>query len=363
MAEGAAPLGQFRPTFPLQRGGKRVKPVDRPPPADRYRNRLLTLIAALLGIEALRASFAVTMPILFAGVIVAALWPLKLWLQRWLPGWISYVLTVLALIAVLGGFAAAVYLSIGQVVGVLTDQWPAIASAYQSLARRASDMGVQIDSSGYRNRILAAAQMLASSVYGLATYTGFIGLLVILGLPQVPRIYTKLKSDLDESAQSHLQATLVAMSIQVRGYFGVTLATSVLTGIASAGWSFATGLELAVVWGLLNFLLNFIPIIGNIIGIIPPVLYAMVQFGGVGMPLLILAGFIVLQVTISNFVYPILQGRQLSLSPLTIVIAMTFWSWVWGIAGALIAVPLTAGVVIVCSHFERTRKIAKLLSA
>ena len=81
------------------------------------------------------------------------------------------------------------------------------------------------------------------------------------------------------------------------------------------------------------------------------------------MPLLVFAGYAALQIAISNFVYPMLQGRQLSLSPFAIIISMTFWSWLWGIAGALIAVPLTAAAVIVCSHFERTKWIAKMLSA
>ena len=60
---------------------------------------------------------------------------------------------------------------------------------------------------------------------------------------------------------------------------------------------------------------------------------------------------------------PILQGKQLSLSPLAIIVAMTFWSWVWGIAGALIAVPLTAAVVMICGQFDRSRWIAKRLSS
>jgi AI-2 transport protein TqsA len=334
-----------------------------PAPADRYRNNLLALIAVLLSVGALRASYAVMMPILFAGVIVAALWPLKLWLQRFLPSWLSCGLTVLALIAVLGGFAAAVYLSLGQVVGVLAEKWPAIEKAYTSAAERMSAWGIQFNAGVARSRLVATIEMLASSVYGFATYLGFIGLLVILGLPEVPRLHEKLGAGLDAAARSQLLGTMVEMSEQVRGYFGVTLATSLLTGIASAAWALVTGLDLVLVWGLLNFLLNFIPVVGNIIGIIPPVLYAFVQFDGIGMPLLILGGFAVLQITISNFVYPILQGRRLSLSPLAIIVAMTFWSWLWGIAGALIAVPLTAGVVIVCGHFRRTEWIARLLSA
>jgi len=331
--------------------------------ADLYRNRLLALIAFVLGVAALRQSYPVAMPVLFAGVIVAALWPLRCWLDRWLPSWLSYILTVLALAAVLAGFAAAVYLSLGQLVGVISEQWPRIERTYASAADQAKQWGIPLNGAADRGRIVGVIRMLASSVYSFATYAGFIGLLVILGLPEVPRLRGKVRAEMDDEARDKLRDTVSSISEQVRGYFGVTLATSVLTGVASAAWALVTGLDLALVWGLLNFLLNFIPVIGNIVGIIPPVLYAFVQFGGFGMPLLVFAGFALLQIGISNFVYPILQGRQLSLSPLAIIVAMTFWSWVWGIAGALIAVPLTAATVIVCSHFDRSRWIAKLLSA
>lgn len=337
--------------------------ATRSSPADRYRNRLLTLIAVILSVTALRESYAVTMPVLFAGVIVAALWPLKLWLDRWLPSWCSYIATLLALMAVLVGFAASVYVSLGQVIGVLSAKWPVIEQAYAGVAEHAKRLGVPLDAGVDQRRIVAGVQMLASSVYSFATYTGFIALLVILGLPEIPRLQRKIRADLGKDARATVRGSAASISEQVRGYFGVTLATSLLTGIASTAWALATGLDLALVWGLLNFLLNFIPVIGNIIGIIPPVLYAVVQFDGVGMPLLVFAGFAALQVAISNFVYPVLQGRQLALSPLAIIIAMTFWSWVWGIAGALIAVPLTAGVVIVCDHFDRSRWLARLLSA
>src|SRR3954454_6208958 len=70
----------------------------------------------------------------------------------------------------------------------------------------------------------------------------------------------------------------------------------------------------------------------------------------------------ILQIGISNFVYPMLQGRSLSLSPLAILVALAFWSWLWGIAGVLIAVPLTVAFIIVCERFPSTAWIAKLLS-
>lgn len=334
-----------------------------PTPSDQYRNRLLALIAVVLGIAALRAGYPVVMPLLFAGVIVAALWPLKICLDRWMPSWLSYVVTMSVLVALLAGFAAAVTMSVGQMLGVIGKRWPDIESGYNSIARWGADWGVVMNGAADKGRIYSVVTMLASSVYSLVTYIGFIGLLVLLGLPEVPRLHEKMHTDLSDRTRGDLREMLSDISRQVQGYLGTTLATSALTGVVSLAWALLTGLELPFVWGLLNFLLNFIPVIGNIIGIIPPTLYAFVQFGGIWMPALVFVGFATLQLVISNFVYPILQGRRLSLSPLAIIVAMTFWSWVWGFAGALIAVPLTAAGVIVCRQFKRTRWFARLLSA
>ncbi|MEI5686074.1 AI-2E family transporter [Sphingomonas kyungheensis] len=329
----------------------------------RYRNRLMTLIAAVVLIGALKAAFAVAMPIAFAAIIVAALWPLKRRLTRHMPSWLAYTLTLLSLIAILGAFAAAVYLSIGQVLAALTTNWASLEQGYSRLAGWAAEHGVPIAGTINRQRIMALLQLLAGGVYGFVTYVGFIGIIVMLGLPEVPRLKRRLYEMTESGDRRDMLAAGEDISAQVRRYLGTTLATSILTGVASALWSWMTGLELALVWGILNFLLNFVPVIGNIVGIVPPVLFAFVQFGGWQMPALVFVGFVILQLTISNVVYPLLQGKQLSLSPLAIIVAMTFWSWVWGIAGALIAVPLTAAIVIICGQFERSRWICKLLSA
>ncbi|MEO7467808.1 MAG: AI-2E family transporter [Sphingobium limneticum] len=329
--------------------------------SSQIQQRLLAFLAILATITALQASYPVSMPMLFAALIVGALWPLKLWLERWLPPWPSYALTVLALLAILLGFASAVYVSTGQLLQVMESRWAEIEREYAGMVRAASNIGIAI-SAPDRGRIFAFVQTVASSTYSFATYVGFIGLLVMFGLPEVGRLQDRIPAAFGEKMGGTLVSVAERASQQIRSYLGTTLFTSFLTGAFSTIWAFATGLELALVWGLLNFLLNFIPVIGNIVGIVPPVLYALLQFDGAGMPLLILGGFIVLQIAISNFVYPVLQGRQLSLSPLAILIAMAFWSWLWGIAGALIAVPLTATLVIACEQSERSRWFSRLVS-
>jgi predicted PurR-regulated permease PerM len=86
------------------------------------------------------------------------------------------------------------------------------------------------------------------------------------------------------------------------------------------------------------------------------------SYVGTVLALLTCVGFVVLQATISNVIYPMLQGRGMALPPVVIVLALLFWTWVWGIVGALLAVPLTAALVIVCQHFESTGKLARLIA-
>ncbi|BAQ50007.1 predicted permease (plasmid) [Methylobacterium aquaticum] len=102
--------------------------------------------------------------------------------------------------------------------------------------------------------------------------------------------------------------------------------------------------------------------VGNLVGIVPPTLFAFVQFQTKTAPAIVFLGLAAIQLAISNVVYPMLQGRSLALSPLAIIVALSFWSWVWGIAGAVLAVPLTAAIVITCDGFQSTQWFARLLS-
>jgi predicted PurR-regulated permease PerM len=327
------------------------------------RNRLLAVIATLLVVAGLRASYAVTMPLAATIVIVTAIWPIKPWLDRALPSKVSYLGTILVLLLISLGFIAAVYFSVAQVVRAFGQNQAQFNALYASLADWAARWGFEgaIGQQGYA-RLIGFGQTLLANTYTVFVYLGFIALLVILGLPEVPALRGKLHGALSAADRKELIDTVDEIAGKIRRYLGITALTSVITGVASALWAFTVGLELALVWGTLNFLLNFIPVIGNIVGIVPPTLYAVIQFQSPTMALVVFVGYAVLQIAISNFLYPALQGRSLSLSPVAIVVALAFWSWVWGIAGALIAVPVTAALVIVCEHFRSTAWIARLLS-
>lgn len=325
------------------------------------RNIVYGMIAAALGIAALRMTYPVAMPLAFAMIIIAAAWPIKPWLSRHMPAWESYTLTFTVLIAGLGAFGIAVYFASAQAIQALFANAAQLDSIYAAVVDWAAQRGVPIDRFGSQ-RVFAAAQTAVSSAYSFVGYLGFILLLVMFGLPEVAAMQAKLRQEFEASTRWAILDTAEEIADKIRRYFGVTMVTSLLTGVCSALWSYATGLELALTWGVLNFLLNFVPVIGNIIGIIPPTIYALIQFGDPMQALLVFAGFVVLQLVISNFVYPLLQGHSLSLSPTGIIVSLAFWSWLWGIAGALIAIPLTAAIVIICEHFDSTRWLSRLLS-
>ena len=159
---------------------------------ERYRNRLLSVIAFVVGVAALRESYPILMPVLFAAMVIAAIWPLKRLLDRWLPSPVSYFLTVLALLAILAGFAAAVYLSIGQVLSVLSGKWPRLVQGYGRIAHEAAKWGIPINAELDQRRVSQAATMMARSIYSFTTYLGFIAIVVVLGIPEIPRVRKRL---------------------------------------------------------------------------------------------------------------------------------------------------------------------------
>lgn len=327
------------------------------------RNRLLAVVTFILVVAALRQSYEVTMPIAFMVFVIATVWPVKEWLDRFLPAALSYVGAFLLLVAIFAIFIGAIYYSIVQLIAAFSQHTGEFRALYDRYSAWASEHG--LPPLGGQNgfvQISSIGQTILSSGYTALVYLGFIAVLVILGMPEVPRYRGKVRRNFDAEERREVRDTVEEIARQFRRYILVTTEMSLLTGVASGLWAFAVGLDLAFVWGVFNFLLNYVPVVGNIIGILPPTLYAVIQFHGWTMPIIIFVGYAVLQITISNFIYPMMQGQSLALSPVAIIVALAFWSWIWGIAGALLAVPFTAALAIVCSHFDSTRWVTKLIS-
>ncbi len=163
-------------------------------------------------------------------------------------------------------------------------------------------------------------------------------------------------------AGAEFAAILDAITDSLQRYVGVKTFISLIT----AGISYAVfrllGLEYAETWAVLTFALNFIPSIGSIIAVVFPAMIALVQYETIGPFLIIVFGCGTIQFLIGNFLDPALLGRSLNMSTFLVILALTFWTTVWGLIGAFLSVPLTVCILIVFSHIPALRPVAILMS-
>ncbi|MDT8427303.1 MAG: AI-2E family transporter [Pseudomonadales bacterium] len=168
----------------------------------------------------------------------------------------------------------------------------------------------------------------------------------------------------NESRERQVLRILQKVRADIQKYISIKLFTSSLTGILSYGILRLLDIDFPEVWGLLIFLLNFIPTIGSIVATLFPTLIALAQSpDGYGLSLLVLIGIGSLQVSIGNILEPRLMGTSLNLSPLVILFNLALWGSIWGIPGMFLCVPLLIITTIILSHFPKTRPVAVLLSS
>ena len=151
---------------------------------------------------------------------------------------------------------------------------------------------------------------------------------------------------------------------QVRDYLVIKTAMSLLTGILVGFWVWAWGVDFPFLWGMVAFLLNYIPNLGSIIAAFPPVVLALVQPGGsLSLAVAVGLGYLAVNLVVGNFIEPRLMGRRLGLSTLVVFLSLGFWGWVWGGVGMLLSVPLTMIVKILLQNSDDLRWIAILLGS
>ena len=168
----------------------------------------------------------------------------------------------------------------------------------------------------------------------------------------------------DPKQEKRMLLILAQIKGDVQKYLSIKMFTSSLTGILSYLLLDALGINFAEIWGLLIFLLNFIPTIGSIIATIFPSLMALAQTNDdFGLFFTVLFGISALQVLIGNILEPRITGKSLNLSPVVILFNLALWGAIWGVPGMFLCVPLLIITTIVMSHFPKTRPVAILLSS
>ena len=151
---------------------------------------------------------------------------------------------------------------------------------------------------------------------------------------------------------------------QISKYLRTLAVISFVTGCCVFLALYTLGIDFALTWGVLAFFLNFIPTIGSIVASIPPILFAIVQFYPNWVPaLLTLLALLIIQFSIGNLMTPKIMGDALDLSPVVILISLLFWGLIWGFSGALLSVPITVMIKIICENIPPLHFVAVMISS
>jgi predicted PurR-regulated permease PerM len=149
---------------------------------------------------------------------------------------------------------------------------------------------------------------------------------------------------------------------QISRYLFTITAINVCLGLAVGSAVGLLGLPNPVMWGVMVALLNFVPYLGALTGIICMTIGATLSFDSLGYALVFPAVYLTLGVLEGSFVTPWVMGRSLTLNPVIILLSLTFWGWIWGIVGIILAVPILAAFKIFCAHIKPMEPLAEFLS-
>jgi predicted PurR-regulated permease PerM len=186
-------------------------------------------------------------------------------------------------------------------------------------------------------------------------------MVLIFFLLATPGLSTKLR--LGSAANNPNLTRFRGLARDLREYVSITTWINLLVGVVNTVFLLLLGVDYALLWGLLSFLMGYIPNVGFWIALIPPFLLALLEFGA-ARALLVLVGYVVINGGVQNFLQPRMMGAGLNLSPFIVVLSLFFWGWVLGPMGALLAVPLTMIVKeVFLEAYDDTRGLAELMSA
>jgi AI-2 transport protein TqsA len=326
--------------------------------------RTLVAAAAIVVIVAgLRTAATLLLPLAIAGFLAMIAYPLVSWLERHgMPTWAAVSLTLLALLATLLGpavvvngaareFAAAAPRYEAR-LGVMTTEW------FDWLRAQGVDTSRIAEVLNW-SAVLDLARNLFTNVAFLLSNAFLVLLVAAFVLMEAGGFPAALSEAflIDRASVDRFHR----VTEEVQHYLRVKTAISLITGMLVGLWTAMLGLDFAVLWGLLAFLLNYIPNFGSIMAAVPPVLLSLVQ-SGPGVAAAVAAGFILINMGLGNVLEPYITGRQLQISPLVVLLALIFWGWVWGPVGMVLAVPITMVVRILLEHSRDLRWVAVLIS-
>ena len=325
---------------------------------------LLILASFTIIVAGMKAAESIIVPFLLAVFISIVASPPFFWLQKkGIPKAIALLLVILVFLL----FISLIALLIGTSINDFTIKLPSYQQKLQNqtqavvtwlVEKKFIEPDFQLSNIFNPGSILKMIGDALNQLSGLFA-NGFLILLTILFIMlEITSIPLKLKKVFSNPEESISRVQSVFQNINK--YIAIKTWISLGTGILVYILLLIIGVDYPLLWGVLAFALNFIPTIGSIIALIPPVLLTIIQLGFVE-AIIILIGYLVINTIMGNILEPKFMGKGLGLSTLVVFLSLIFWGWILGPIGMLLSVPLTITIKIALDSSDETRWLAVLL--
>lgn len=325
--------------------------------------RIIVAAALIILLWGIRGLAGILNPILLAAVITITLLPVpNAFQKRGLKSGPALLLTIILVVVVIVGFTWLVLGSISK----MNDQMPAYTSGFEEQNATSDEGATAVDQAGrsvmrtINSRqfeqvlatLIAAAGTIVSQMF--LTLLIFIFMLYTsLSLPNLSRIGIDTRSD--------TMSQVITLTSDVRRYMVLTAFINLLVGAGNALLLWLFNVPYALLWGIMAWVLGFIPAVGYWLALIPPVLLAYSLYG-TRTALIIFVLYAVINGTAANIISPRLLGKGLSISPLIVFVSVFIWGWLLGAIGAILAIPLTMFIILILRSSPTTQWLARLMS-
>lgn len=339
--------------------------------------RLMVLCLALIALVAFswlgRTLADVVAPVLFAMFLCYMMIPLvNAFSKIKVPRVLGYIFALLIFAGLGFGLGAMISGSVGQ----FQENFPSYEQNLKNVIDTAQDFAHKI-------RVLAPEEQLtakgvidalpvggieglvsggASYMFGSTSFLLITLFFMIFMVGEGERFARRVQESYDPPADERILKVTGKFNQSIQRYLVIKTVVSAITGVCAYIIMVSFGLDFAGVLAVFVFLSNFVPYVGSVVSTALPVLLALLQFPSWKTAIFILIGITVAQQIMGNIVEPRMQGRGLNVSPLVILLYLVYFSWMWGIVGMIVCMPVAAGVRILLEEFERTRPLAKMMS-
>lgn len=347
-------------------------------------SKKLTVIAYLLGfivtvilVYILIVFKNLLIPLTIAGFLTYLFYPILLWMKEKLKipqglglviifvlNFAVFYLIGLLFVSSIGGFSAKIDFY-GKQLSIVTKD---ILKPFNlTLSELANMIGIETEKFDAGNLIkklfdVGIIQGLITSFSNLFTNFFIVMIFWVFMILGKQNFEDRLRLAFKNSKVS-IDKTLNSINEQLQSYLLIKTGVSLATGLSFGIILSIYGIPFAMIWGLLAFIMNYIPNIGSLLATIFPIIIGLLEYG-LGFTSISLAVILVIVQTIfGNIIEPKFQGRRMDLSVVFILISLIFWGWVWGIIGMFLAVPISAVIKILCSNIEPLKPVAILMGS